>query len=153
MISAADGSGVDDLKARLAELMPEGPWLYPADQTADLPARLLAAEITREKLYLRVHEELPYAAAVETTAFEERKDGSAAHRADHLCRARKPAPDRAGQGRPDPEVDRRGLAQGARPSSSTARSTCSCTSRSRTLGRRARILSGTWAWTSTSEAR
>ena len=75
MISAADGSGVEDLKARLAELMPEGPWLYPADQTADIPARLLAAEITREKLYLRVHEELPYSAAVETTKFEERKDG------------------------------------------------------------------------------
>ena len=76
MISAADGQGVDDLKKRLAELMPEGPWLYPEEQTADLPARLLAAEITREKLFLRVHEELPYAAAVETTAFEERKDGS-----------------------------------------------------------------------------
>ena len=76
MISAADGSGVDDLKKRLGELMPEGPWLYPAEQTADLPARLLAAEITREKIYLRVHEELPYAAAVETTSFEERKDGS-----------------------------------------------------------------------------
>ena len=75
MISAADGSGVDDLKRRLAELMKEGPWFYPADQTADLPARLLAAEITREKLYLRVHEELPYSAAVETTAFQERKDG------------------------------------------------------------------------------
>ena len=77
MISALDGSGVADLKRRLAELMPEGPWLYPADQAADLPARLLAAEITREKLYLRVHEELPYSASVETTAFEERKDGSA----------------------------------------------------------------------------
>jgi GTP-binding protein Era len=77
MISAADGAGVDDLKARLAELMPEGPWLYPEDQTADLPVRLLAAEITREKIYLRVHEELPYSAAVETTAFEERRDGSA----------------------------------------------------------------------------
>jgi GTP-binding protein Era len=76
MISAATGSGVDDLKARLAELMPENPWFYPEDQTADIPARLLAAEITREKLYLRVHEELPYAAAVETTKFEERKDGS-----------------------------------------------------------------------------
>jgi GTP-binding protein Era len=75
MISAADGSGVDDLKARLAALMPENPWFYPEDQTADLPARLLAAEITREKLYLRVHEELPYSAAVETTAFQERKDG------------------------------------------------------------------------------
>jgi GTP-binding protein Era len=76
MISAADGSGVDDLKKRLADLMPESPWLYPAEQTADLPARLLAAEITREKLFLRVHEELPYAAAVETTSFEERRDGS-----------------------------------------------------------------------------
>ena len=76
MISAADGSGVDDLKARLAELVPESAWLYPEEQTADLPARLLAAEITREKRYLRVHEEQPYAAAVDTTAFEERKDGS-----------------------------------------------------------------------------
>jgi GTP-binding protein Era len=76
MISAADGNGVDDLKARMAELMPEGPWLYPEDQTADIPARLLAAEITREKLYLRVHEELPYAASVETVAFEEKRDGS-----------------------------------------------------------------------------
>jgi GTP-binding protein Era len=76
MISAKTGSGVDDLKARLAALMPEGPWLYPEDQTADLPARLLAAEITREKLYLRVHEELPYSAAVDTTKFEERQDGS-----------------------------------------------------------------------------
>src|SRR6185503_20569475 len=70
-------AGVDDLKARLAALMPEGPWLYPADQSADLPVRLLAAEITREKVYLRVHQELPYSAAVETTAFAERKDGSA----------------------------------------------------------------------------
>ena len=77
MISAANGSGVVDLKRRLAELMPEGPWLYPEDQTADLPVRLLAAEITREKLYLRVHEELPYAAAVETTSFTEAKAGAA----------------------------------------------------------------------------
>jgi len=76
MISATTGSGVDDLKARLAELMPENPWFYPEDQTADLPARLLSAEITREKIYLRVHEELPYSAAVETTKFEDRKDGS-----------------------------------------------------------------------------
>lgn len=77
MISAVTGSGVDDLRKRLAELMPENPWFYPEDQTADLPARLLAAEITREKVYLRVHEELPYAATVETTKFEERQDGSA----------------------------------------------------------------------------
>ncbi|MEO8812855.1 MAG: GTPase Era [Caulobacteraceae bacterium] len=77
MISAAKGAGVAALKTRLAALMPQGPWLYPADQSADIPARLLAAEITREKLYLRVHEELPYSASVETTAFEERRDGSA----------------------------------------------------------------------------
>jgi GTP-binding protein Era len=76
MVSAADGSGVADLKTRLAALMPEGPWLYPEDQTADLPARLLAAEITREKIYLRVHEELPYSAAVETTAFTDAKGGA-----------------------------------------------------------------------------
>ena len=74
-VSALSGDGVAELKRRLAELMPEGPWLYPGDQTADLPVRLLAAEITREKIYLRVHEELPYAAAVETTAFQEHKDG------------------------------------------------------------------------------
>ncbi len=77
MVSAETGSGVEDLARRLAELMPEGPWLYPEDQVADLPTRLLAAEITREKIYLRLHEELPYAAAVETTAFTEVKDGSA----------------------------------------------------------------------------
>lgn len=76
MISASDGSGVGDLVSRLAERMPEGPWLYPADQAADVPVRVLAAEITREKLYLRVHEELPYAAAVETTLFKELDDGS-----------------------------------------------------------------------------
>ena len=77
MISAESGDGVDDLKARLASAMPQGPWLYPEDQSADVPARVLAAEITREKVYLRVHEELPYSAAVETSSFEERADGSA----------------------------------------------------------------------------
>ncbi len=76
MISAETGSGVDDLKVHLAGLMPEGAWLYPEDQSADVSMRVLAAEITREKLYLRLHEELPYSAAVETTAFEDRPDGS-----------------------------------------------------------------------------
>ena len=76
MISALKGSGVDDLRAELAKRMPPSPWLYPEDQIADAPERVLAAEITREKLYLRVHEELPYAAAVETTEFKQLKDGS-----------------------------------------------------------------------------
>jgi len=76
MISALSGDGVDDLGQRLAAAMPAGPWLYPEDQSADVPMRVLAAEITREKVYLRVHEELPYSAAVETTSFEDRADGS-----------------------------------------------------------------------------
>lgn len=76
MISALTGDGVDDLMAALAEAMPVGPWLYPEDQISDFPMRQLAAEITREKLYLRLHQELPYESHVETEAWTERKDGS-----------------------------------------------------------------------------
>ncbi|TYB80057.1 GTPase Era [Maritimibacter fusiformis] len=77
MISAEKGYGVDDLRKWLAERMPEGPWLYPEDQIADLPLRMIAAEMTREKLTLRLHQELPYQLTVETENWEERKDGSA----------------------------------------------------------------------------
>jgi GTP-binding protein Era len=76
MISAMKGHGVQDLKQTLADRMPPGPWLYPEDQVADLPLRMLAAEITREKLFLRLHDELPYASTVETETWQERKDGS-----------------------------------------------------------------------------
>jgi GTP-binding protein Era len=76
MISAAKGYGVDALKDHLASVMPEGVWHYPEDQVADLPARLLAAEITREKVYLRLHEELPYASMVETEVWKTLRDGS-----------------------------------------------------------------------------
>ena len=76
MVSALSGDGVDDLMAYCAAHVPEGPWLYPADQAADIPSRLLAAEITREKLYLRLHDELPYASAVVTESWKEQKDGS-----------------------------------------------------------------------------
>ncbi len=76
MISALNGDGTADLRHWLAESVPEGPWLYPADQVADLPMRVIAAEITREKLTLRLHQELPYQATVETESWEERKDGS-----------------------------------------------------------------------------
>jgi GTP-binding protein Era len=76
MISAKTGSGVKQLKAFLAALMPEGVWHYPEDQVADLPSRLLAAEITREKVYLRLHEELPYASMVETEVWKKLRDGS-----------------------------------------------------------------------------
>jgi GTP-binding protein Era len=77
MISAEKGYGVEDLRDWLAGELPEGPWLYPEDQIADLPVRMIAAEMTREKLTLRLHEELPYQLTVETEAWEERKDGSA----------------------------------------------------------------------------
>lgn len=77
MISALDGDGVEDLRGYLAEHLPFGPWLYPEDQMGDAPLRYLAAEITREKLFLRLHEELPYASTVETTDWKTLKDGSA----------------------------------------------------------------------------
>ncbi len=76
MISALKGHGVADLRACLARAMPPGPWLYPEDQIADAPLRLWAAEVTREKLFLRLHDELPYASTVETTAFKRLKNGS-----------------------------------------------------------------------------
>jgi GTPase len=76
MISALSGSGVDELRRKIAVMMPEGPWLYPEDQAADVQLRFLAAEVTREKIYLRLHEELPYASTVETESWEEQPDGS-----------------------------------------------------------------------------
>ncbi|MCR4377389.1 MAG: GTPase Era [Rhodospirillales bacterium] len=76
MVSALKGQGVDDLMDFLALQMPEGPWHFPEDQVSDMTERLLAAEITREKLYLQLHQELPYATTVETETWEERKDGS-----------------------------------------------------------------------------
>ncbi|EPX87007.1 GTPase Era [Salipiger mucosus] len=77
LISAERGHGVEDLRKWLAGELPEGPWLYPEDQIADLPMRMIAAEMTREKLTLRLHQELPYQLTVETESWEERKDGSA----------------------------------------------------------------------------
>jgi GTP-binding protein Era len=77
MISAEKGHGVDALRQWLAVQVPEGPWLYPEDQIADLPMRMIAAEMTREKLTLRLHQELPYQLTVETENWEERPDGSA----------------------------------------------------------------------------
>jgi GTP-binding protein Era len=76
MISALTGDGVADLLAHLTGALPEGPWLYSEDQLSDLPERLLAAELTREKLFLRLHQELPYALTVETESWRELKDGS-----------------------------------------------------------------------------
>lgn len=76
LISALNGDGCDDFLNHLASRVPEGPWLYPKDQITDLPVKLLTAEVTREKLFLRLHQELPYSAHVEVEGWEERKDGS-----------------------------------------------------------------------------
>jgi GTP-binding protein Era len=77
MISALTGDGVPHLKTQLARTMPKGPWLYPEDQVSDAPLRMLAAEITREKLFERLHDELPYQSTVETDSWKELPDGSA----------------------------------------------------------------------------
>jgi GTP-binding protein Era len=76
MISAANGDGVADLKAALAAAMPEGPWLYPEDELSDATDRMIAAELTREQMVNQLHQELPYATAVETESWEDRPDGS-----------------------------------------------------------------------------
>lgn len=88
MISAERGHGTGDLLGWLAGTLPEGPWLYPEDQIADLPMRMIAAEITREKLTLRLHEEIPYQLTVETEAWAEQPDGSA--RIDQLVYVTRP---------------------------------------------------------------
>lgn len=76
MISALKGHGVTDLRKAMADNVPASPWLYPEDQVTEMPQRLLAAEITREKLFMRLHQELPYSLTVETEKWTERKDGS-----------------------------------------------------------------------------
>ena len=76
MVSGLTGDGVDDLRRHLAAAVPEGPWLFPEDQLTDLPQRVMAAETTREQIFLQLHQELPYATTVETERFEEREDGS-----------------------------------------------------------------------------
>ena len=76
MVSALKETGLEELKSYLAQLVPEGPWHYPEDMAADVPSLLLAAEVTREKLFLRLHQELPYALTVETESWKRQKDGS-----------------------------------------------------------------------------
>ena len=88
MVSAEKGHGVADMMGWLGDNLPEGPWLYPEDQIADLPLRMIAAEMTREKLTLRLHQELPYQLTVETENWEERKAGSA--RVDQVISVSRP---------------------------------------------------------------
>ena len=114
MVSALTGDGVDDLLAHLGRAVPAGPWLYPEDQISDAPMRLLAAEITREKLFLRLHEELPYESTVETDSLDGDEGRLGAGRADDLRHARGPEKDRHRQGRRDHQGDLGGRSQGHR---------------------------------------
>ncbi|HEU0216742.1 MAG TPA: GTPase Era [Stellaceae bacterium] len=88
MISGLTGDGVDDLHAHLASAVPEGPFLFPPDQLSDAPERWLAAEVTREQVFLQLHDELPYSATVETESWEERPDGSV--RVEQVIYVRRP---------------------------------------------------------------
>ncbi|HEV8679200.1 MAG TPA: GTPase Era [Stellaceae bacterium] len=88
MISGLNGDGVEDLKQHLAAVVPPGPWLFPEDQLSDAPERWLAAEVTREQVFLQLHDELPYAASVETEGWEERRDGSV--KIDQVIYVRRP---------------------------------------------------------------
>jgi len=76
MISGLKGDGVEDVKRHLAASLPQGPWLFPEDQLSDAPERLIAAEVTREQVFLQLHDELPYASTVETEQWEDKRDGS-----------------------------------------------------------------------------
>ena len=112
MVSAATGDGLDRLSEHLAALLPEGPWLYPEDQIAEAPIRSLAAEITREKLFERLHDELPYQATVETDSLEGSSRRLGAGRADRVRHPRDASQDRDRGGRPHDQGDRHGGAQG-----------------------------------------
>ena len=77
MISGRTGDGVNDLKRHLAAVLPQGPWLFPEDQLSDMPERVIAAEVTREQVFLQLRDELPYGSAVETEQWQDKRDGSA----------------------------------------------------------------------------
>ena len=127
MISAASGEGVTDLKDALAAAMPEGPWLYPEDEVSDATDRMIAAELTREQLYHQLHQELPYASAIETESWEDRKDGSTVIHQQIFVERDSQKAIVIGKGGSRLKHDRRSGARGNQPSISAARCICSCT--------------------------
>ena len=142
MVSATTGDGLDRLLERLAAMIPAGPWLYPEDQIAEAPIRSLAAEITREKLIERLHDELPYQATVETDEWKDQPDGVGPHRADDLRHPREPPQDRARRGRTHDQGDRHGGAQGHRGSPWRARASLPARQGAGEVARRSRALPG-----------
>ena len=126
MVSALTGDGVADLKHWLAAHVPAGPWHYPEDQITDAPLRQLAAEITREKLYLRLHQELPYQSTVETEQWKERKDGSVRIEQTIYVERESQRKIVLGKGGADHQGDRRAKRGARSPRSSSSRCICSC---------------------------
>ena len=142
MISAATGDGLDRLLDRLAAMMPEGPWLYPEDQIAEAPIRSLAAEITREKLIERLHDELPYQATVETDSWKDLPDGSARVEQTVFVTRESHRKIVHRRGRAHDQGDRHGRAQGHRRGARRDRASLPAREGAREMARRPRALSG-----------
>ena len=143
MVSALQGNGVADLKRYFARQVKPGPWHFPEDEISDAPLRLLAAEITREKIYARLHDELPYQTAVETTAWQEKKNGVRIEQTIFVERDSQKA-HRAGQRRPDDQAALQRGAHASSPKSSSSPCTCSCSSRCAKTGKTIRNATGRW---------
>ena len=126
--------------------MPEGPWHFPEDQVSDATDRMVAAELTREQLFNQLHQELPYATAVETEKWEDRKDGSTVIHQQILVERDSQKAIVLGKGGSRLKAIGAGRARGDRASISAARSTCSCTSRSTRAGTRTAASTATSGW-------
>ena len=142
MISAATGDGLEQLLDRLAAMVPPGPWLYPEDQIAEAPIRSLAAEITREKLIERLHDELPYQATVETDEWKDQPDGSARVEQTIFVSRESHRKIVLGEGGPDDQGDRHSRPQGHRRSPWRDRASLPARQSARALARRPRALPG-----------
>ncbi len=142
MVSALTGDGTETILDYFASKVPDGPWLFPEDQPSDLPLRILAAEITREKLFERLHEELPYISTVETEQWQARKDGSARIETDHLRGAGQPEVHRARQTRTDDQGDFTGSARRTLGNHRSSRPPVPVREGSGELGRRSGALPG-----------
>ena len=148
MVSALTGDGVADLTAWLAAHVPQGPWHYPADEMSDAPLRQLAAEITREKLYLRLHQELPYQSTVETETWTERKDGSV--RIEQTIYVERESQRKIVLGKGGQTIKAIGAAARKEIAgiAGDSRCTCSCSSRCARAGATIRNATGRWVWSS-----
>jgi GTP-binding protein Era len=142
MISGLKGDGVEDVKRHLAASLPQGPWLFPEDQLSDAPERLIAAEVTREQVFLQLHNELPYASTVETEQWEDKPDGSV--RIEQVIYVQRPS-QRAivlGEGGKRITDDRRPRSRGARAHAGAPRAPVPVRQGAPELDRRSRALCG-----------